>query len=109
MNWRLWWYCWSRHAGSGAASVGVLAVFHFLFVWMTSLVDLGYLGVFLRLGIRLPLQGILPIPLELVATPQGMISLTWMDAVVVLVVSAWAVARGSDVVSGPLDRGSWSG
>ncbi len=101
----LWQHAWRENWPLGLGLSALLMAYHLLFVWMVSLVDLGYLGMFLKFGLRLPLQDLFPIPLDEVATPRGMLSMAWIDAVPVLLVSAWAVARGSDAVSGPLDRG----
>ncbi len=105
MSAALWRHAWRENWPLGSGMAALLLAYHLLFVWMVSLVDLGYLGTFLKFGLRLPLQDLFPIPLEQVATPRGMVSMAWIDAVPVLLLSVWAVARGSDAVSGPLDRG----
>lgn len=84
----------------------LLFVFHGLFVWLSSLIDLGWLGSFLRFGFAPALQSLLPVPVAEMATPQGMIAMGYVHPVVLFTTAAWAIARGSDAVSGELDRGT---
>jgi ABC-2 type transport system permease protein len=47
-----------------------------------------------------------PVPLEQFLTYHGVIGLTFDEPVLLLCILAWSIARGSDVVSGELGRGT---
>jgi ABC-2 type transport system permease protein len=46
------------------------------------------------------------VPLADVATPAGRVALAFVDPVVVLAATVWGITRGSDAVSGQLERGT---
>lgn len=100
---------WLKAMGDARLLLSALAlllfIFPWLFVWLTSLVELGAFAVFLQ---ALPdaVESLVGVPLSKVATPTGRIAMAYVDPVVLLAVVSWAVARGSDVVSGELDRGT---
>ena len=48
----------------------------------------------------------MPVPLEQVLTYPGSLALTFDEPVLILCVLVWSIARGSDVVSGELGRGT---
>ncbi len=85
----------------------VLFLFHLLFVWLVSRMNLAIFEMFLQFGFQgINLPNLLPLPLELVATQRGMILLAYVDPVVLFTITVWAIARGSDAVSGEIDRGT---
>ncbi len=106
MNLTLWMMALRQAKGLALSCALLLFAFHWLFVWLASLIDLGWLSTFLKMGLKLPLQGLFPIPPDQVGTPGGMISLAFVDPVVLFTLTVWAIARGSNAVSGPLDRGT---
>lgn len=79
--------------------------FSWLFVWLTSKLDLGAMGFFLR---TLPgiIERVSAVPFAQMATPAGIVSVVFIHPVIVFSSLAWAVARGSDAVSGEIGRGS---
>jgi ABC-2 type transport system permease protein len=83
----------------------LMFVFNWLFVWLTSLVDLGAYKVIMQ---HLPgeLQSMINLPLSKLATDTGRIALAYIDPVAVFAVLSWALARGSDCVAGELGRGT---
>lgn len=83
----------------------LLFVFNWLFVYLSSLIELGPLGVFLQ---TLPpaFEKLSGVPFASVATPLGRISAAYVDPVVVFSTTIWAIARGSDAVSGEIGRGT---
>lgn len=87
----------------------LLFVFHFLVVWIVSIIDLknlgellGYLGDFGKL-----VERVLPIPITEMTSPVGMLAVSYTDPVVLFTATYWAISRGSDAVSGELDRGTF--
>jgi ABC-2 type transport system permease protein len=100
---------WTKAVGDARLLLAGLAVlmfgFNWLFVWLTSLVELGAFGVFLQ---ALPgeFESLLGVPLAKVATTTGRIALAYVDPVVIFTMVTWSLARGSDVVSGEIGRGT---
>lgn len=83
-----------------------LAMFSFfwLFVYMNSLVPS---SAFLDIVSQLPSEthGLLGMSVKEAASWPGRLSLAFIDTTVILISAVWSIARGSDAVSGPLDRG----
>jgi ABC-2 type transport system permease protein len=83
----------------------LLFVFNWLFVYLSSLIELGPLAIFLE---TLPpsFEKLSGVPFASVATPVGRISAAFVDPVVLFSTTIWAVGRGSDAVSGEIGRGT---
>lgn len=83
----------------------LMFVFQWIFVWITSMVKLGALASFVK---TLPpgLQSLSGVPVNELATVAGRIGLAYVDPIVLVTSAVWAIARGSDVVSGEINRGS---
>ncbi|HVX10862.1 MAG TPA: ABC transporter permease subunit [Pirellulales bacterium] len=79
--------------------------FNWLFVWLTSLVELGAFGVFLQ-ALPREFESLVGVPFAKVATTTGRIALAYIDPVVIFTIVTWALARGSDAVSGEIGRGT---
>lgn len=88
-----------------AASMVLMFAFHWIYVWITSQIRLGALADMIR---ELPkaIQDLSGVPIDEVATVPGRIAVAYVDQVVLLVTGVWAIARGSDVVSGEINRGT---
>lgn len=78
---------------------------HWLRVWVSSFFtssDLegmfGFMPEFV--------EPLLPVPFSQIATAAGRIAVAYDDPIVLLVVTVWALSRGSDAVSGELNRGT---
>jgi ABC-2 type transport system permease protein len=87
------------------AVTAVLFLFNWLFVWLSSKIDLGALGAFLQF-LPAEWQRVSPVPMADIATPAGRVAIAYVDPVVIFAVTAWSIARGSDAVSGELGRGT---
>jgi len=100
---------WRRMFADGMiqliASVVVLFAFSWISVWMVSLLNIDQVRIILE---QLPSdwEELSPVPWEQVVTYSGRIGVFYEHPVIVLVVLAWAIGRGSDVVSGFLGRGT---
>ncbi len=83
----------------------LLFAFHWLFVWISSMIELGAFGVFLQ---TLPpaFEKLSGVPFASVATSLGRISMAYVDPVVVFAATVWGIGRGSDAVSGEIGRGT---
>lgn len=83
----------------------VLFAFGWLFVWLSSLIKKDPLADLLD-ALPLPIQKISGIPVEALSTPAGLVSVLYVDPVVLIACAIWAVTRGSDAVAGEIDRGT---
>jgi ABC-2 type transport system permease protein len=86
-------------------SVAVAFGFLWLYVWMVSQIPLKDYGGIVAL---LPARTIklMPIPVEQLVTYHGRVAMSYADPVILIVMGAWSIARGSDAVSGELGRGT---
>jgi ABC-2 type transport system permease protein len=102
----LWQLAW-REARLLWLALGLLmAVFGVIFVWIMSNINIEGFSRFLA-GAFSAFEGLSGVPFEDLATPAGKIALAFVDPVVILVMTVWGVSRGSDMVSGELDRGTY--
>jgi beta-exotoxin I transport system permease protein len=83
----------------------LLFAFNWIFVWISSMIELGPFGVFLQ---TLPpsFEKLSGVPFTSVATSLGRISMAYVDPVVVFAATIWGIGRGSDAVSGEIGRGT---
>lgn len=87
------------------ACVALMFAFHWIFVWITSMVKLGPMADFVR-SLPAGIQNLSGVPVQELATVAGRIGLAYVDAVVLLTAAVWGISRGSDAVSGEIDRGT---
>lgn len=106
LNLALWRFAWGEVRTLLAACAALMFGFHWLFVWLTSQIELGALGRMVAQIIPPAWQKLLPVPIGIVATNAGMVSMAYVEPIVVIVILVWSIGRGSDAVSGPLDRGT---
>jgi ABC-2 type transport system permease protein len=87
------------------ASALFLTLFSWLFVWLMSRFPVGGFGIILKL---LPdfVEPLFGVPLDMVASPIGRLSILYVHVVTLLVCVGWALGRGSDTVSGEIARGT---
>ena len=79
--------------------------FQWLRVWLVSQVPLENFKLILNL-LPSKLEKLLPVPFHQVATQVGRIAAAYDEPLVILIVTVWAIARGSDAVSGEIGRGT---
>ncbi|HJT34472.1 MAG TPA: ABC transporter permease subunit [Pirellulales bacterium] len=100
---------WAKSIGDArlllAALVALMFGFEWLFVWLTSLVELGAVATFLQAWPG-EFQSLLGMPLAQAVTPTGRLALGYIDPVVILATVTWGLARGSDAISGEIGRGT---
>ncbi len=85
--------------------MAVLFAFQWVHVWQIGQLPISDFRALLKLLPPL-VEQLAPIPYSQLATPLGRIAVVYNQPLVVLVVSAWGIARGSDAVSGELGRGT---
>lgn len=85
--------------------MALMFVIHWVRVWLAGQLPLSNLKAIL--GLLPPIaEKISPVPLAQIATPVGRIAIAYDDPTVLLLVTVWAIARGSDAVSGEINRGT---
>jgi ABC-2 type transport system permease protein len=101
----LWRMFWREQRLLLIALCVLLFVFGAIYVWLMSLVKLEGMTPILRqiFGMFEKMSGV---PFEDVTTVQGRIALGFVDPVVLLTMTVFSITRGSDFVSGELDRGT---
>jgi ABC-2 type transport system permease protein len=87
-----------------SACASMLFVFCCMRVWIVCQFDLQQFEPLLEQFRRF--EKFSPVPLEQLLTYAGTIGMTFSEPVLILCVLIWCIARGSDVVSGELGRGT---
>jgi ABC-2 type transport system permease protein len=87
---------------SGCAAA--LFAFSWIRVWVVSLLDMGKFKVILEQFREY--ERFAPISFDQLFTYAGRVGMTFDEPVVIFCIVVWAISRGSDVVSGELNRGT---
>ncbi len=86
-------------------SAALMFFVHWLRVWISSFFSTDALeGMFSFMPAGI--EQLMPVPFSQVATSAGRIAVAYDDPIVLLLVTVWAISRGSDAVSGELNRGT---
>jgi ABC-2 type transport system permease protein len=101
----LWRLAWREQRVLLLSLVSLLLVFGVVYVWLVSRVKLEGLLSSLLSTFK-DFEALSGVPFKDVATISGRIALGFIDPVVLLTMTTWAISRGSDLVSGELDRGT---
>ncbi len=80
-------------------------VVQWLRVWIASFFSAGAMEGILSF-MPIEVEGLLPVSYTQMATTAGRIAIGYDDPIVLLLVTVWAFARGSDAVSGEVNRGT---
>lgn len=104
-NVAVWRQAWGDQKLLLAALAALWAVFPWIYLWLQSQVPMGDFQLILNL-IPKGWQKLSGVPISDVATPAGRVALAFVDPIVVLGATVWGVTRGSDIVAGPLERGT---
>ena len=88
-----------------AGCCAIMFAFGWIHVWVTSQISLADFQFLLGI-IPDNLQGLLPVPMAQLSTLPGRISLSYTEPPIFVLASVWAIARGSDSVSGEIGRGT---
>jgi len=105
LPWALWTKYWREAWPLLVSLTLLLSVMQWLRVWITSQVNLGALEVFLK-AMPPAFEKLAGVPVSAIATPTGRIAMGYVDPFLIFVCAVWAIARGSDCVSGEIGRGS---
>jgi ABC-2 type transport system permease protein len=104
-NGAIWRQTWGDQKLLLAALVALWGVFPWIYLWLQSQVPMHDFRLLLGL-IPQDWQKLSGVPIADVATAAGRVALAFIDPIVVLGATVWGVTRGSDIVSGPLERGT---
>jgi ABC-2 type transport system permease protein len=87
------------------ALAGFMFFLQWLRVWIVGQVPAARFRALIDLAPDF-IKQLIPVPIEQLVTPAGRIALSYDDPLVLLIVVVWSIARGSDAVSGELNRGT---
>ena len=101
---------WKKSISEGkwllaACSLGMFA-YQWLWVWLTSQISVRHMQKILTEFAPDFVQDLFPVPIEVIASSTGRIAMGYEEPIVVVLVCVWAIARGSDSVSGEIGRGT---
>jgi len=101
----IWKRTWGDQRGLVLALGALWAAFPWIYLGLSAQIPMSDFQMLLRL-IPEDWQRISGVPLAEVATPAGRVALAFVDPVIVLAATVWGITRGSDAVSGQLERGT---
>lgn len=105
-NAAIWRKTWGDQRGLFMSLAALWAAFPWLYIWLSSQIPMtAFQDVLLR-AIPQDWQRLSGVPFAEVATHAGRVALAFVDPVVVLAATVWGITRGSDAVSGQLERGT---
>jgi ABC-2 type transport system permease protein len=104
-NTAIWRRAWGDQRALVLAFAALWTAFPWIYLWLSAEIPMSDFQLLLRL-IPEDWQRLSGVPLADVATPAGRVALAFVDPVVVLAATVWGITRGSDAVSGQLERGT---
>ncbi len=105
-NRAIWKKTWGDQRVLLLSLVALWTAFPWLYIWLSAQIPMtSFQDVLLR-AIPKDWQRLSGVPFSEVATHAGRVALAFVDPVVVLAATVWGITRGSDAVSGQLERGT---
>ena len=105
-NTAIWRKTWGDQALLGLAFAVLWTAFPWLYIGLSAQIEMNAFQDVLLRAIPEDWQKMSGVPFSEVATHVGRVALAFVDPVVVLTATVWGVTRGSDAVSGQLERGT---
>jgi ABC-2 type transport system permease protein len=88
-------------------SIAILMLcFPLLFIWASSAISLPAFSEFLANALPKRWERVSGVPFSQLATPAGRVAMVYVHPLVLFGAVVWAIARGSDCVSGEIGRGT---
>lgn len=89
-----------------AALAALMFFFPWLNLWVSSMISVPAFSEFLAKAVPPQWERLSGVPFSELATPAGRAALVFVHPLILLGTTIWAVARGSDCVSGEIGRGT---
>jgi ABC-2 type transport system permease protein len=105
-NTAIWRKTWGDQRVLVLAMAALWGAFPWLYIWLSAQIQMPAFQNVLLEVIPKDWQKLSGVPFSEVATYAGRVALAFVDPVVVLAATVWGITRGSDAVSGPLERGT---
>jgi ABC-2 type transport system permease protein len=105
-NTAIWKKTWGDQRVLLLALMALWTGFPWLYIWLSAQIPMSAFQDVLLRAIPQDWQRLSGVPFTEVATHAGRIALAFVDPVVVLAATVWGITRGSDAVSGQLERGT---
>jgi ABC-2 type transport system permease protein len=105
-NTAIWRRAWGDQRVLVLALAALWAAFPWIYLWLSAQITMSAFQDVLLRAIPEDWQKLSGVPFTEVATPAGRVALAFVDPVVVLAATVWGITRGSDAVSGQLERGT---
>ena len=105
-NTAVWKRTWGDQRVLVLSFAALWAVFPFIYIWLSAQIEMPAFQEVLLRAIPQDWQKLSGVPFSEVATFAGRVALAFVDPVVVLGATVWGITRGSDAVSGQLERGT---
>ncbi|PHY01989.1 MAG: hypothetical protein CK530_08365 [Planctomycetaceae bacterium] len=105
-NAAIWRKTWGDQRGLLLSLLALWGAFPSIYIWLSAQIPMSAFGEVLLRAIPQDWQKLSGVPFTEVATHAGRVALAFVDPVIVLGATVWGITRGSDAVSGPLERGT---
>jgi len=105
-NTAIWKRTWGDQRVLVLSLAALWAVFPWIYITLSAQIQMSAFQDVLLRAIPQEWQKLSGVPFSEVATHVGRVALAFVDPVVVLAATVWGITRGSDAVSGQLERGT---
>ena len=105
-NSSIWRKTWGDQRLLFLSLAALWAAFPWIYLWLQAQIPMPAFQEVLLRALPEDWQKLSGVPFSEVATHAGRVALAFVDPVVVLAATVWGITRGSDAVSGPLERGT---
>jgi len=105
-NTAIWRRAWGDQRALVLSLTALWAAFPWIYLWLSAQITMSAFQDVLLRAIPQEWQKLSGVPFAEVATPAGRVALAFVDPVIVLAATVWGITRGSDAVSGQLERGT---
>jgi len=89
-----------------AGCCGMLIGFLVFRVWVVGQMDLSAIEMLFKTGLPEFIRNMLPVPFEVLATPEGRLAFAYEDSPTIVLTALWAVSRGTNCLAGRLEEGT---
>jgi ABC-2 type transport system permease protein len=105
-NTAIWHKTWGDQRMLLLSLIALWSAFPWLYIWLSAQIPMSAFQDVLLRAIPEDWQRLSGVPFAEVATHAGRVALAFVDPVVVLAATVYGITRGSDAVSGQLERGT---